>query len=160
MSEKLPKRDRTREEIVAIIERADRRANNPETPKFLGKLAALNARVHRSILGFNDRLDATFDRLDKKLDATNQHLDARIVEGLDKLLGNKKAEHRVAPSPRGVSRFDTADHVGGIDIDSLMNEPIGLRDQADTPDAATASQDQPPESFPWNEWGNDEYLGH
>ena len=144
MTEKGPKRDRNREEIVAIIERADRRASNPETPKFLGRLAALNASIHRTLLELNDSLDARFSRWDEKLKANEKRLDERIVEGLDKLLGTKKADHRAVSSSGEVSRFDTAGHVGVINIDTLMNEPSRSVDQKATPDAESADQDQVP----------------
>jgi len=51
-------RDESRRKDLARVERLERIANNPKVPKLIGKLASLDARWWRSLIGLSDRIDS------------------------------------------------------------------------------------------------------
>jgi len=141
MTEKEAQTDPSRAKLVAIIERSECRANNPETPKFLGRVAAFNARIHRSILGISDRVESGLARWDEKLGAMEQRADKKIIAQRAKIQRTKDAEHGIISPSNPVADFDTAKHIGEISLGTLLNVQDESPSQTDITEPETSDQD-------------------
>jgi|SRR5665213_2797610 len=110
-------RDESRRKDLARVERLERIANNPKVPKLIGKLASLDARWWRSLIGLSDRIDSWGSRSEQRRKDRGQVLDEKIIGAVGKLHRTRDGEPIIIPPSEEVSTFDPLDHIISDDED-------------------------------------------